>query len=308
MISNSRGIAVSLLPVFLIMAGLINSCSDSDSQLMTSIPFDQSDSEGTTQASASRAVADYPTCARSSSDPDGDGWGWENNQSCLVITVFSPDPILTPSTTTFPTCASASSDPDGDGWGWENNQSCLVAPSSTFGSGTPTAATACPSGATCGSSSVSGLGSRKQQILNAGGTTLDIAVAMLESDNMTTDYAYGDYKTDDSANFGILKQNWGMLRTACSYFQGQAHHQWNNGAVINNNLNADIACAQQSQAYYGLNRWFAGHRNGATGLANPNTADIKAYRDAIFWIKGQIDSNPANLSNNIRFWVQVPAI
>jgi hypothetical protein len=42
-----------------------------------------------------------------------------------------------------------------------------------------------------GSYEVSGLGSRKQEILNAGGSTLDIAIAMLESDTMETDYAYG---------------------------------------------------------------------------------------------------------------------
>jgi mannan endo-1,4-beta-mannosidase len=53
-----------------------------------------------------------PNCVSAASDPDGDGWGWENNQSCKVV----------------PHCASASSDPDGDGWGWENNQSCKVAP------------------------------------------------------------------------------------------------------------------------------------------------------------------------------------
>lgn len=42
-----------------------------------------------------------------------------------------------------------------------------------------------------GSYTVSGLGSRKQAILKAGGSTLDIAIAMLESDTMKADYAYG---------------------------------------------------------------------------------------------------------------------
>jgi len=27
---------------------------------------------------------DYPTCANASSDPDGDGYGWENNQTCII--------------------------------------------------------------------------------------------------------------------------------------------------------------------------------------------------------------------------------
>ena len=63
----------------------------------------------------------YPICASAASDPDKDGWGWENNMSCIVQT----------SSTGYPTCVSASSDPDGDGWGWENNKSCVVKVSGT---------------------------------------------------------------------------------------------------------------------------------------------------------------------------------
>lgn len=43
-----------------------------------------------------------------------------------------------------------------------------------------------------GSYTVSGLGSRKQAILHAGGNTLDIAIAMLETEDMEADYAYGE--------------------------------------------------------------------------------------------------------------------
>jgi hypothetical protein len=42
-----------------------------------------------------------------------------------------------------------------------------------------------------GSYMVSGLGARKQAILNAGGNTLDLAIAMLETERMQTNYAYG---------------------------------------------------------------------------------------------------------------------
>ena len=42
-----------------------------------------------------------------------------------------------------------------------------------------------------GSYTVSGLGSRKQAVLNAGGNTLDLAIAMLETENMQANYAYG---------------------------------------------------------------------------------------------------------------------
>lgn len=85
-----------------------------------------------------------------------------------------------------------------------------------------------------GSYTVGGLGARKQAVLNAGGNTLDLAIAMLETDDMGTGYVYGDAKTDDAANFGIFKQNWGMLRVCADRagFAGQSQANWNNGAKL----------------------------------------------------------------------------
>lgn len=45
-----------------------------------------------------------------------------------------------------------------------------------------------------GSYTVSGLGTRKKAVLNAGGNTLDLAIAMLETENMGTDYTYGMWR------------------------------------------------------------------------------------------------------------------
>lgn len=44
----------------------------------------------------------------------------------------------------------------------------------------------------------------------------------------------GDKKTYDSANFGIFKQNWGMLRVCGSRagFVGKTSNQWNDGAKL----------------------------------------------------------------------------
>ncbi|MEU8512828.1 carbohydrate-binding domain-containing protein [Kitasatospora sp. NPDC048722] len=206
----------------------------------------------------------------------------------------------------YPYCVNGSaSDPDGDGWGWENNQSCVVRGSraDTEGSGT-----ACPSGMSCGSYLVSGLGSRKSQVRAAGATSLDLAIAMLESDRMAADYPYGDDKSWDAANFGIFKQNWLMLRTSCGQFSGQSAAQYDNGAALNSGLGQDVSCLHQSQNHYGLDTWFAGHRAGASGLSNPDTTDISHYKAAVYWIKAQLDSNSAHLGNDTRFWVQVPAI
>jgi mannan endo-1,4-beta-mannosidase len=94
-------------------------------------------------AMTSPSALAYPTCTSAASDPDGDGWGWENNQSCQVSTSGS----------TTPTCASASSDPDGDGWGWENNASCKVSISSSGGSTSSGSTTTNPSYPVCASAS-----------------------------------------------------------------------------------------------------------------------------------------------------------
>jgi hypothetical protein len=48
-------------------------------------------------------------CYDGKSDPDGDGWGWENERSCEIAR-----------------CVSRATDPDGDGWGWENERSCKI--------------------------------------------------------------------------------------------------------------------------------------------------------------------------------------
>lgn len=99
---------------------------------------------------------------------------------------------------------------------------------------------ACVAAQDRGQYEVAGLGARKQAVLAAGGSTLDLAIAMLETENMGTDYAYGDNKVGDAANFGIFKQNWSMLRVCATRagFVGQSADDWNNGAVLKYVLNS----------------------------------------------------------------------
>ena len=97
----------------------------------TPVPVEAPDSE--------IPVLVFDICASSASDPDGDGFGFENNQSCIVDSDAGTDPTdpagQTPavpapaaaSTPEFAICSSSDSDPDGDGFGFENNQSCIVA-------------------------------------------------------------------------------------------------------------------------------------------------------------------------------------
>ena len=87
------------------------------------------------------AQSALPVCESASSDPDGDGYGWENNNSCIVA-ASSPT-----SGGGLPACQSADSDSDGDGYGWENNASCRVAANTaaTPAGPTPSTSTATPS-------------------------------------------------------------------------------------------------------------------------------------------------------------------
>ncbi|CRG89091.1 hypothetical protein PISL3812_06126 [Talaromyces islandicus] len=155
---------------------------------------------------------------------------------------------------------------------------------------------------------VPGLGERKKAVLGAGGNTRDLAIAMLETDTMTTDYTYGDGKTGDSTNFGIFKQNWFMLRTSASEFLGESVGQVDDGAILNSDLGKDVQARHDGEKHYGYDVWFAGHRNGGSGVKDPNTSDITAYKDAVAWIQEQIESDDKYQSDDTRFWVKVHPI
>ena len=97
---------------------------------------------------------------------------------------------------------------------------------STTGGGTCPSSFTChdgsqPGGGSCGCYTVSGLGDRKAAILDSGARQgLDsalvrymLASAMMETETFSTDYAYGDNKTQGSSCWGLCKQNWDMIRT-----------------------------------------------------------------------------------------------
>jgi len=73
-------------------------------------------------------------CQTTAADPEGDGWGWENFQTCrvTVATQAVAEPASTPtapvkrSNNRHPDCSSALVDSDRDGWGFENGRSCIV--------------------------------------------------------------------------------------------------------------------------------------------------------------------------------------
>lgn len=73
-----------------------------------------------------------PGYAQQCVDVDGDGWGWDGSDTCLVTAVTGNS---APSGSSAPLCV----DSDGDGFGWDGTDSCLVGQSQpASGNGTAT--------------------------------------------------------------------------------------------------------------------------------------------------------------------------
>ena len=105
-------------------------------------------------------VPTFDICSSDATDPDGDGFGFENGQTCLTnndtgsapSTPADPAPT-TPATPVFATCSSSATDPDGDGFGFENGQTCLTNNDSGTAPSTPEdPAPSTPAFAACASS------------------------------------------------------------------------------------------------------------------------------------------------------------
>ncbi len=118
-----------LLP--LASAALLSACSGTyevidDSDVGSGDELDDEDPSGESGVvlGTSWQELSYPTCMSAASDPDGDGWGWEFNRSCVVNKAAG---------SAYPACTSPFSDPDRDGFGWEYNRVCAVKPVVTGG-------------------------------------------------------------------------------------------------------------------------------------------------------------------------------
>lgn len=89
-------------------------------------------------------------------------------------------------------------------------------------------------------------------------------------------YPYGDNKAGDSANFGIFKQNWAMIRMARPEWNHLRANDYNTGAALNRDVCLDVSTLHKSQQRLGMDRWFAEHRAGASAKASDQI--VKDYR------------------------------
>lgn len=94
---------------------------------------------------------------------------------------------------------------------------------------------------------------RKQYWKALGATDIDIAVTVQETgDQMSSNYPYGDNKSGDSACFGPFKNNWFMIRTACSAFnsKGYTSDDYGQGAQLNSNDRLALQCWHEAQGHW----------------------------------------------------------
>jgi outer membrane protein OmpA-like peptidoglycan-associated protein len=177
-----------------------------------------------------------------------------------------------------------------------------------------------------------GLGARKSALRSNGGNLLDLAIAMLETETMDAhpnpNYPWGDAKQGDAACWGIFRQNWGLIRTSGAMRAlsgprpGLDEIDWPRGQELNDDLKLDVDVLHASQAKLGLNQWFAGHRQGGSGLTAFKAAatgftnaeqrgqlgDIADYQNAVEWIMDRLKRDPALQTDDRKAFVQVPAI
>jgi|HubBroStandDraft_6_1064221.scaffolds.fasta_scaffold01726_11 hypothetical protein len=152
---------------------------------------------------------------------------------------------------------------------------------------------------------------------NLGGT-LALAIAMQETSNLLCTYNFGDGKLGDSANFGIYKMNWFMLRQLTTTPAG-AHDDV--GRTINSDPGLATRILLEAMRKWSINppepnhpvanNFWAGHRQGETGLSFPAAAnwdDIQDYFLAIQVIKAKCDGNDSVWDTTIRYGLDVDAI
>jgi len=153
-----------------------------------------------------------------------------------------------------------------------------------------------------------------------------LASAMMETNTLNAhSYQTCDGKFDGSCCAGLAKQNWFMARLCdASWRRHSSTHggtlnkcdlAWQSGwgdsgyrklLVLNRNPRLDISIYNRCRKIFSKREFFAGHRDGWTGLCQAqNTADINQFIEAYDWTVQQLRKYPGR---NCRFWVNVQAI
>lgn len=124
-----------------------------------------------------------------------------------------------------------------------------------------------------------------------------IAVASIETENMSIDYPSCDGKKGEACNIGIYKMNLFQRRKACP-------------DITQNEINHDIAkatsCMIKGMDKYGVDLWLSWHRGGESW--KNYSSEVEDYKNAIEALKAKYLSTKNALTDDSRYTIAVPAI
>ncbi|KAL8887129.1 MAG: hypothetical protein Q9205_005915 [Flavoplaca limonia] len=112
----------------------------------------------------------------------------------------------------------------------------------------------------------SGTAGAKQILLDAGAEPMDIAIAMLENGcAFKAAFTIGNNKVDDSAEIGVYRNNWHMLRDHCDHFAGAGPSEWKSrGQELHDDVVLATKCQRQLWSKLGESTYFGLQRGGAS--------------------------------------------
>jgi len=100
-----------------------------------------------------------------------------------------------------------------------------------------------------------------------------------------------------------------MIRSSVPQYSRLKAGDYKAGAALNSNLHWDVSILHASQAHYGLDVWFRGHRGGQMAIEGKwPEDDLANYKNAVLWICDQIAIDRKRLTDDRKWWVEVKPV
>lgn len=131
-----------------------------------------------------------------------------------------------------------------------------------------------------------------------------LAIASIETENMSIDYPEGDNKSGDAYNVSIYKMNVGMIRNIDRSVNPSDIH-------LDNKKATKVVISGIRK--FGLDKFLIYHRGGESAFnSTSNGAEIMSYIEAIKTIAKKYKESPNQLNSyktdDIRYTIKIPAI
>lgn len=128
---------------------------------------------------------------------------------------------------------------------------------------------------------------------------------MMETEQMSTNYQFGDGKTHDSFNAGLAKQNWGQSRRCYRPWRRYGQNQYKKMAILNNNPRLDIKVYHTCRRKKGKTGFLREHRGRCPGMSRSQVRyDQRRFIGVYDWTYNMLKGHE---TDDVRCWAEVPA-